>query len=64
MPVAGTPSGGVGSAAVQLARRRSARIIAITSASKEDAVKASKAVKGDAVLERLASLWALHARQA
>ena len=31
---------------------------------KEDAVKAFKAVKGDAVLERLASLWVLHARQA
>jgi tetratricopeptide (TPR) repeat protein len=31
---------------------------------KEDAVKAFKAVKGDPVLERLANLWALHARQA
>lgn len=31
---------------------------------KEEAVKAFKAVKGDAVLERLANLWALHARQA
>jgi tetratricopeptide (TPR) repeat protein len=31
---------------------------------KEDAVKAFKAVKGDAVLERLESLWVLHARQA
>jgi tetratricopeptide (TPR) repeat protein len=29
---------------------------------KEDAVKAFKAVKGDAVLERLANLWALHAK--
>jgi tetratricopeptide (TPR) repeat protein len=31
---------------------------------KEDAVKSFKAVKGDAVLERLAALWAIHARQA
>lgn len=31
---------------------------------KEDAVKAFKAVKGDPVLERLASLWILHAKQA
>jgi len=31
---------------------------------KDDAVKAFKAVKGDAILERLAGLWALHARQA
>lgn len=31
---------------------------------KEEAVKAFKAVKGDPVLERLANLWALHARQA
>jgi tetratricopeptide (TPR) repeat protein len=31
---------------------------------KDDAVKAFKAVKGDPVLERLAGLWALHARQA
>jgi tetratricopeptide (TPR) repeat protein len=31
---------------------------------KEDAVKAFKAVKGDAILERLASLWVLRARQA
>jgi len=31
---------------------------------KDDAVKAFKAVKGDPVLERLANLWALHARQA
>jgi tetratricopeptide (TPR) repeat protein len=31
---------------------------------KEDAVKAFKAVKGDPILERLANLWALHARQA
>ena len=31
---------------------------------KDDAVKALKAVKGDPVLERLASLWVLHARQA
>ena len=31
---------------------------------KDDAVKAFKAVKGDPVLERLASLWVLHARQA
>ena len=31
---------------------------------KDDAVKAFKAVKGDPILERLASLWALHARQA
>lgn len=33
-------SGGVGSAAVQLARRRGATVIAITSASKADAIKA------------------------
>ncbi|MGH8276306.1 MAG: tetratricopeptide repeat protein, partial [Steroidobacteraceae bacterium] len=31
---------------------------------KEDAVKAFHAVKGDPILERLAGLWALHARQA
>lgn len=31
---------------------------------KDDAVKAFKAVKGDPILERLASLWTLHARQA
>ncbi|HEY2274691.1 MAG TPA: tetratricopeptide repeat protein [Steroidobacteraceae bacterium] len=31
---------------------------------KDDAVKAFKAVKGDPVLERLASLWVLRARQA
>ena len=31
---------------------------------KEDAVKAFKAVKGDPILERLAGLWVLHARQA
>lgn len=31
---------------------------------KDDAVKSFKAVKGDAVLEQLANLWALHARQA
>jgi len=31
---------------------------------KDDAVKAFKAVKGDPILERLANLWALHARQA
>ena len=31
---------------------------------KDDAVKAFKAVKGDPVLERLQSLWVLHARQA
>jgi len=31
---------------------------------KDDAVKSFKAVKGDPILERLASLWALHARQA
>jgi tetratricopeptide (TPR) repeat protein len=31
---------------------------------KDDAVKAFKAVKGDPVLERLATLWAIHARQA
>lgn len=31
---------------------------------KDDAVKALKAVKGDPILERLASLWILHARQA
>ena len=30
---------------------------------KDDAVKAFKAVKGDAILERLAGLWILHARQ-
>jgi tetratricopeptide (TPR) repeat protein len=30
---------------------------------KDDAVKAFKAVKGDPVLERLASLWILHAKQ-
>lgn len=33
-------SGGVGSAAVQLARRRGATVVAVTSASKEEAVKA------------------------
>jgi len=31
---------------------------------KDDAVKSFKAVKGDPALERLANLWALHARQA
>ena len=31
---------------------------------KDDAVKAFKSVKGDPILERLAGLWALHARQA
>jgi tetratricopeptide (TPR) repeat protein len=31
---------------------------------KDDAIKAFKAVKGDAILERIASLWVLHARQA
>ncbi len=31
---------------------------------KDDAVKAFRAVKGDPALERLASLWVLHARQA
>jgi tetratricopeptide (TPR) repeat protein len=31
---------------------------------KDDAVKAFKAVKGDPILERLAGLWALHAKQA
>ena len=31
---------------------------------KEDAIKAFKAVKGDPVLERLGTLWAIHARQA
>jgi tetratricopeptide (TPR) repeat protein len=31
---------------------------------KDDAVKAFKAVKGDAILERLAALWVLHAKQA
>ncbi|HEV3183187.1 MAG TPA: hypothetical protein VGY90_10240 [Steroidobacteraceae bacterium] len=31
---------------------------------KDDAVKTFKAVKGDPTLERLASLWTLHARQA
>jgi hypothetical protein len=31
---------------------------------KDDAVKTFKAVKGDPTLERLASLWSLHARQA
>ncbi|HET7758195.1 MAG TPA: hypothetical protein VFK87_13145, partial [Steroidobacteraceae bacterium] len=31
---------------------------------KDDAVKAFHAVKGDPVLEKIASLWALHARQA
>jgi tetratricopeptide (TPR) repeat protein len=31
---------------------------------KEDAVKAFKAVKGDGPLERIASLWTLHAKQA
>ena len=30
---------------------------------KDDAVKSFKAVKGDPVLERLGSLWALHARE-
>ena len=36
----------------------------LKSGHKEDAVKAFKAVKGDAVLERLAGLWILHAKQA
>ena len=31
---------------------------------KEDAVKSFKAVKGDPILERLAALWILHAKQA
>jgi tetratricopeptide (TPR) repeat protein len=31
---------------------------------KEEAIKSFKAVKGDPVLERLASLWVLHAKQA
>ncbi len=31
---------------------------------KDDAVKAFKAVKGDPILERLASLWVLHSKQA
>ncbi|HYL02430.1 MAG TPA: hypothetical protein VEU54_03355 [Steroidobacteraceae bacterium] len=31
---------------------------------KDDAVKAFHAVKGDPILEKIASLWALHARQA
>jgi tetratricopeptide (TPR) repeat protein len=31
---------------------------------KDDAIKAFKAVKGDPVLERLGTLWAIHARQA
>jgi tetratricopeptide (TPR) repeat protein len=31
---------------------------------KDDAVKAFKAVKGDPILERLAALWVLHAKQA
>jgi tetratricopeptide (TPR) repeat protein len=31
---------------------------------KEDAVKSFKAVKGDPILERLASLWVLHSKQA
>jgi tetratricopeptide (TPR) repeat protein len=30
---------------------------------KDEAIKSFKAVKGDAVLERLAALWAIHARQ-
>jgi hypothetical protein len=30
---------------------------------KDEAIKSFKAVKGDAVLERLASLWILHARE-
>jgi tetratricopeptide (TPR) repeat protein len=31
---------------------------------KDDAVKSFKAVKGDPILERLASLWVLHSKQA
>jgi tetratricopeptide (TPR) repeat protein len=38
-------------------------IAQLKSGHKEDAVKAFKAVKGDPILERLASLWSLHARQ-
>ena len=39
-------------------------IAALKASHKDDAVKAFKAVKGDPILERLASLWALHAKQA
>jgi NADPH:quinone reductase-like Zn-dependent oxidoreductase len=48
-------SGGVGSAAVQLARRRGARIIAVTSASKGDAIRALGA---DQIVLRDADLFA------
>ncbi|UZD90352.1 alcohol dehydrogenase family protein [Cognatishimia activa] len=48
-------SGGVGSAAVQLAKRRGATVIALSSASKADAVKALGA---DRVLDRNADLVA------
>lgn len=48
-------SGGVGSAAIQLAKRRGATVIALSSASKADAVKALGA---DRVLDRNADLVA------
>jgi hypothetical protein len=31
---------------------------------KDEAVKSFKAVKGDPILEKLANLWVLHAKQA
>jgi tetratricopeptide (TPR) repeat protein len=39
-------------------------IAQLKSGHKEEAVKSFKAVKGDANLERIASLWSLHAKQA
>ena len=39
-------------------------IASLKAGHKDDAVKAFKAVKGDPILERLASLWVLHAKQA
>jgi hypothetical protein len=39
-------------------------IVQLKSGHKDDAVKSFKAVKGDATLERLASLWTLRAHQA
>jgi tetratricopeptide (TPR) repeat protein len=39
-------------------------IAELKSGHKEDAIKAFKAVKGDPVLERLGTLWTIHARQA
>ena len=54
-------SGGVGSAAVQLAKRRGAHVIAVAGASKADAVRALGA---DEVVERTADLAAAVGRDA